>query len=58
MRQKQKEMQEELERKIELIQQIKLLERQASTHQKDIDLTESSKFGLLSEMSVVEVSKA
>ena len=46
-------------RKVELIAQIRLLERNAPPHgsiAKAIDLTETAGFGLLGEMSVLEVS--
>ena len=47
---------EELERKAQLIQQIRLIElAQNKMPVKDIDLTESSGLGLLGEMSVAEV---
>lgn len=52
-----KDAEEERIRKTELIQQIKMLERSlpALTAQKAVDLTETPGFGLLSEMSIVEV---
>jgi hypothetical protein len=57
LKQKQKEMELEKQRKIELIQQIKLLEKKSGTYQKEVDLTESSGFGLLGEMSIIELQE-
>ncbi|EGF81837.1 hypothetical protein BATDEDRAFT_23491 [Batrachochytrium dendrobatidis JAM81] len=51
---------EERIRKIELIQQIRLLEKSVppvGTLQKDVDLTETSGIGLLGEMSIVELQE-
>ncbi|KAJ3055619.1 hypothetical protein HK097_009946 [Rhizophlyctis rosea] len=56
----QKEAQEELERKMELIAQIRLLERsvpKVGEVVKMVDLTETSGVGLLGEMSVVELQE-
>ena len=53
-----REAEEELARKAELIQQIKLLERSippVGSYVKTLDLTETSGTGLLSEMSITEV---
>jgi glucan-binding YG repeat protein len=55
----QREAEEELARKTELIQQIRLLERNVpavGTYIKNLDLTETSGLGLLGEMSITEVS--
>jgi hypothetical protein len=57
LKQKQKEMELEKQRKIDLIQQIKLLERKSGTFHKEVDLTESSGFGLLGEMSIIELQE-
>ncbi|KAJ2996368.1 hypothetical protein HDV02_006579 [Globomyces sp. JEL0801] len=53
--QMQKEAEKERARKVELIQQIRLLEKKGPALHKEIDLTESSGFGLLGEMSVIEL---
>jgi hypothetical protein len=53
---KQQEDKEEMERKIQLINQIRSIEKKgAPTQQKEVDLTETSGFGLLGEMSIIEV---
>ena len=55
-----KEAQEERLRKTEIIHQIKLLEKNipaVGTYVKDVDLTETSGFGLLGEMSVLELQE-
>ncbi|KAI9344343.1 hypothetical protein BDR26DRAFT_214013 [Obelidium mucronatum] len=54
----QREAEEELARKIELIQQIRLLEKAippVGALVKSLDLTETSNLGLLGEMSIVEL---
>jgi hypothetical protein len=54
-----REAEEELARKSELIQQIRLLEKSmppVGSIVKSIDLSETSNQGLLGEMSVVEVN--
>ncbi|KAJ3388179.1 hypothetical protein HDU92_001589 [Lobulomyces angularis] len=54
------EAQIERERKVELIHQIRMLEKQMpgiSSHQKVVDLTETSGFGLLNEMCIVELQE-
>ncbi|KAI8898283.1 hypothetical protein BC833DRAFT_590480, partial [Globomyces pollinis-pini] len=55
--QMQKEAEKERARKVELIQQIRLLEKKGPALHKEIDLTESSGFGLLGEMSVIELQE-
>ncbi|KAJ3310173.1 hypothetical protein HDU76_003437 [Blyttiomyces sp. JEL0837] len=55
-----READEERARKVELIQQIRLLERSipsVGTYVKTVDLTETSKVGLLSEMSILELQE-
>ena len=54
--QSRKEQEEELKKKTEMIQQIRLLESLQPKHEpKEIDLSESPGFGLLTEMTIAEV---
>lgn len=54
------QQEEELARKVQLIQQIRLLENAITLNKqipKEIDLTETSGLGLLGEMSIMEVRR-
>ena len=55
--QAEKQAKEELDRKTDLIAQIRLLEKSITTHSKTVDFTESSGIGFLNEMSIVELQE-
>ncbi|KAJ3270692.1 hypothetical protein HDV01_007516 [Terramyces sp. JEL0728] len=48
---------EERARKSQLIQQIRLLEKKGNAHSKEVDLSETSGYGLLGEMSIIELQE-
>jgi len=53
----QKQQEEELQKKAELIKQIRLLEQYVMNYKPEIDLTETPNYGFLNEMSVVELKQ-
>ncbi|KAJ3314721.1 Intraflagellar transport protein 80 [Boothiomyces sp. JEL0838] len=48
---------EERARKSQLIQQIRMLEKKGNTFSREVDLSETSGYGLLGEMSIVELQE-
>ncbi|ORX77009.1 hypothetical protein BCR32DRAFT_295891 [Anaeromyces robustus] len=53
----QKQQEEELEKKAELIKQIRILEKYVMNYKPEIDLTETPNYGFLNEMSIVELKQ-
>ncbi|ORX50010.1 hypothetical protein BCR36DRAFT_327458 [Piromyces finnis] len=53
----QKQQEEELEKKAELIKQIRLLEKYVMNNKPEVDLTETQNYGFLNEMSIVELKQ-
>ncbi|KAG4103622.1 hypothetical protein H8356DRAFT_928274 [Neocallimastix lanati (nom. inval.)] len=53
----QKQQEEELQKKAQLIKQIRLLEQYVMNYKPEIDLTETPNYGFLNEMSIVELKQ-